>query len=243
MYVMHNPIFWHDPTGLLAEPNNVILRYIIEKNGGSVVNTLYNRDGSIRSMTVNMGGVTRGYAVGQSLSIVGGQAVIDHRTLMNHFGLTQTQATHQSGDLFTTSTDAALAFYLTYFDNSRDHWYERGAFIYRVWTGPLARGNTNVGTGFTFGRVFEGTHDHVIGGMVRNWFSNPGGLNSDISMASKIGMIHTHPSCDCHNFNANNNFSGPDLRFGDISGLIMYLATPERGLLRREPRRDTIQLW
>ena len=234
MFVMHNPVRFIDPTGLFAEDPTqyVMLRYIIEKNGGSVF--FLGGDAMI-----NMPGFDFVWTTG---NIVNGRMLVARHFLMETFMLSESQASHLPGDVFSTMNDAAMAFYLMHFSTSRDHWNERGAFIYRVWLGRIGRGSESVPTGFTFGTVFEGTHDHVIGGMVRNMFSNIGSLNSDISVASRVAMIHSHPDCSCHSPNVNNNFSSPDLRFGDISGFTMYLATPGRGLLRRDPRGETIEI-
>jgi len=232
---------WVDPTGLFAEPNEVILSFIIEKNGGVVVNTVFDNEGSLFSMTVSIGDITRGYNVGGSLRVVGGHAVIDHQLLMNHFGLTQAQATHQPGDLFPTSTDAALALFLMY--NPGD-WYEWGAWIHRV-TGITGTRNSpgQIFSGYTFGRPFQGAHDNVIWGMIRGSFGrshvNRGAFPSPVTMVTTTtaALFHTHPRCNCHD---SFRMSEPDIWFSNFSSTTMYVATPESGLLRHRPRGQAI---
>ena len=115
---------------------------------------------------------------------------------MNEFGLTVSQATHQEGDRFYSSADAALAFALMYHDKAAEERQEYGASIDAHWS--------RTGDTFSFENVRNST--------ITNWKSSPDELTEDerniidIGYTKySIGSIHTH-----WNPLGNLNFSGPD---------------------------------
>ena len=118
-YCGDNPVMFVDPWGL----KDVMLRYIVKKNGGSVS---YNP--KTNYATISMDGYKDLEVAGQ---IVNGRMLVDHEFLMNNFNLSEFKALHNAGDRFDTIDDTALAFGLMYYDKSMLEHQEYGASIDR----------------------------------------------------------------------------------------------------------------
>jgi len=250
MYVMHNPVRWVDPSGRAADdpplvkspggggtrfwpsgqastinPPKVILRYIIEKNNGTLI-----WNSSTQTATVYIPG-HRAIEIGGTM--MNNRLVVYSSILMDSFGLTREQALHMPGDIFSSMDSAALALYLMY--NSDDQ-YEWGAWIYSVtvFDGNMSMPHPNASghLGYTFGWWFEGSHDTVWPEMFTQG-SEPFAINySGLGTAlpnSRVALFHTHPLCRCHN---PVGMSVWDKRLSNWTGWVVYAATPESGLLR-----------
>jgi len=140
----------------------------------------------------------------------------------------------QAGDLFSNTTDVARALYLMYDPND---WLEWGAWIYII-SAVTSGTPIETFTAATFGYPFLGAHDNVIAGMILNSSVNvpvdvdafPSPVTEVVTV--RVAMFHTHPNCNCHD---GNHFSNPDIAFSNIANITMYVATPDRGLLRHSP--------
>jgi len=201
MFVMHNPVRFRDPWGLSAEDIWVMIDYIAQKNHGF---TSHWSCGSY--VSVWMGVTSRGRATSHRYAMVDlrvsdqGHVLIGHTTLMNDFGLTFAQATHQPWDRFSSMDSAAVAFSLmwtgmaTALNNTFPN-LEIGAMIYRVNTGNIFRPTTH----YTFGIPWAGgvLTDGVLGanvvfGLVYNMLPFTSGRGRPLR-SSQVALAHTHP--------------------------------------------------
>jgi len=105
---------------------------------------------------------------------------------MSAFGLTETQATHQPWDMFSSAESAAIAFSLMHTRHATNINREIGAMIYAVNTGIINRGRH-----YTFGIPWIGMEYNVIAGFIqRNLIGDVGmPLRSNI-----VALAHTHPA-------------------------------------------------
>ena len=141
--------------GATTVTNEVMLRSIIEKNGGIVISN-YNRwgpfgifRGSLQSVTATVGENIRTYNL-SDFKIVQGNVIIPAQRLVDDFGLNATQATHQAGDIFSSRTDAVMAFGLMFSQRSIHEMQEFGAaieivpggFVFNHVAWSLQEGNT-----------------------------------------------------------------------------------------------------
>ena len=181
-YCYNNPGNAIDPSGL----DYVMLSYIIEKNKGTVqtnsdgtiiakvpgfkeVSFKDNGNGSVNIVVDGQESVTAG-------RVINNQLVVDSQLLMGSFGLTESQATHQSEDSFKSLDDAVVAYGLTYYSASKssDAWpngCEYSAYLY----------NNGDGT-FSFGNVLEPTS------------VNTSPFPEIDTSKTLVGWIHTHPN-------------------------------------------------
>ena len=142
-----------DPTGLEA----VMLRYIIEKNGGSVTydedtgSTVINMPGydPMTLSAINDGQVTVSVQGYESFTIdaasINGKLVVNSQFLMDNFALGEMQATHLTTDPFWSADDAAMAFGLKYNPISVKEGVEYGCNIYDYGDGTFSYGDVTKG--------------------------------------------------------------------------------------------------
>ena len=125
-YCSNSPVIMVDPWGL----EGVLIREIMEKNGGEVTQVKTNILGGVTSVTVKMGDTEKTYKVGTDITIINKKSVIDNSVLMRDFDLSEKASTHQAGDYdFSREEDAALAFGLKYNNKSKSGGEEYGASI------------------------------------------------------------------------------------------------------------------
>jgi len=211
MFCGHNPIKYHDPTGLYQ----VMLRYVSRSDKGDF--SFDRGHGGQVSVTVN--GVTRS----TSYQMIGGQMTVDSNWLTNSFSsLSQSQVTHQAGDLFHSPETAALAFSLMFntpsrsfrrcdeFPNGREYM----ANIYRTNHFMFPRGRAM----YTFGVVVAGDAESVPVPPINR------------ELGTLVAQVHTHGAYTygCPGYNM---FSFDDT---DRSSVDQFVATPSGHLLRKD---------
>ena len=186
---------WIDPTGLYA----VIARYIARRNDGTMFVEGQQNVGEhfweATHIAITIGDTTQRFSIQDgTVTSQDGHWIIDSSHLMEAFGLTQTQATHQPWDAFGSMDTAAIAFSLMHTQRSTDMGREIGSIIYAV---SDLRGNHSH---YTFGRTWVGGERDVIAGLTyRILFPERSRLTH-----SMVALAHTHPPGD-------NRFSGPDM--------------------------------
>ena len=119
-----------DPLGL----KDVMVRSIAEKNGGTATSK-QNILGVTKSVTVQIGDITKTYSVGDNknqVRIVEGRAVIDSSVIKKDFALSYDESRHLEGDLFNSEGEAAMAFGLMYHETSLNEEQEYGAGLYQT---------------------------------------------------------------------------------------------------------------
>jgi len=176
----------------------VMLRYIIEKNGGTVT---WCDD--LRAALVNMPGFREFVIYGE---LRHERLVVDPVVLSTLFGLSHEQATHQAWDAFSSMDSAAIAFALMHTDHADYIYKEIGAAIYAVRTGPLRNPRIH----YTFGTPWIGQEYNVVAGVVGRAiggiFVRGGGWEPGRpDRADWVALAHTHPA-------GNNWFSSQDRR-------------------------------
>jgi len=183
MFVMHNPVMWSDHWGLFASNDNgryVLLEYIMEKYN------LANPDSNFSFYTtrswwngfqlhLTIGSTTRSFSIytgGSNVTslalMISDMIVFDSSVLINTFGLSSEMAIHQVGDIFSSTSNAALAWALTHWKASNNAGVEFASNIYRY-----------------NGRYFFGTH---ISGTARSV-----GIPELTSGNTRAALVHTHP--------------------------------------------------
>jgi hypothetical protein len=151
-----------------TEGRYVLLRYIVEKNNGTMSTTPRR---SPTKFDVTIGNTTMTY---RNLSFIEGHPVICNRILMADFGLTKNQSTHREGDKFQSEWDAAKAFGLAYNPESIIDNREIGANIY------------SSSDSFTFRQIRWGTANSVS----IAW--------RNILYGTRIATVHTHGAYDAN---------------------------------------------
>ena len=201
-----------------------MLRYIVEKNGGIVIWNEGNK-----SASVYLNGKLAVFSA-DNYDIVNGRMLVENGILMNIFGLTLDQASHNAFDEFYSSDDTALSFGLRYQREaqSKETTYngnpilgvEAGAFIHESPTGK-----------YYYATPFWGGHNNVVLGLFENTHAGQQYIRNE-----QVGIVHIHPACppSCH---LNNQFSDQDIWYSDKLNLIMYVITPEAGMLIHIPSR------
>ena len=214
-YVGNNPTRFIDPLGL----EKVLLREIIEKNGGTVTTTqrtIFGIDCGLKSVTVTIGDNEKTYT-GSDYKIVNGKAVIDNEVLMADFGLTRNQSIHLAGDKFETRDLVAFAFGLMYHQKSKDEEQEYGAAIDR-----------DANDKYSFTNVMNSSMFAVDPNNMTEKERNRVGIKYT---ANSVGDIHTHWRPD-----GNLNFSNPEDYSGNSQGIkFMYLVN-RKGEVYYSPR-------
>ena len=104
-----------------------MLRYIIEKNGGTVE---WNEDTGVATATI--GDKTVEY----NERVVNGRMIVDSDQLVSDFGLSSNQSIHLTNDEFYSELDTVVAFGYMYYPKSQSstEWpngCEYGTFIYQ----------------------------------------------------------------------------------------------------------------
>ncbi|WP_068773572.1 DUF4329 domain-containing protein [Paenibacillus sp. FJAT-26967] len=184
-----------------------MLRYIVEKNGGSVK---YSEKSFLgfgsweQKISATINGATKEYSIGKNdfaLYITNGVSVIDSDVLEDDFGLSQTQATHQVGDSFKSVDHAAMAWGFKYNSLSINDNLEYASAVYAD------------GGNFKFTNPLIGDNDSV------SVPTPPNGKNL-------AAIIHSHGAYDAR-YN-NENFSGKtgDKGIADTLKSLLYLTTP-----------------
>ena len=146
IYVTNNPVMWIDLTGLYRD---VMIRYAVERQGGVVIFHSDTRDVTVvMPMFTTYGIVVDRRVTYSGLDNVNGRLIINSDRLAADFYRTAESFWHQTGDIFHSAEDAALAFGLSYISRSNHaepRRIEYGAAIYRNQDGT-----------YTFGQVWRG---------------------------------------------------------------------------------------
>ena len=180
-----------DPSGHFQ----VMLRYIAQKNGGTV---LYNSDTGIA--TVKIGDTTKEYKG----EIINGRMIVDSDQFASDFGITDSsKVQHQAGDLFDSADDTAVAWGLTYNDDSIRDNVEYASSIYI----EKKDGTTH----YAFTKPNKGDNDGVrVPGAP--WFK------------TRVATIHAHAAYDSKY--DNDSFSDADKNNAKSRGVPNYVVTP-----------------
>ena len=182
MFCMHNPVMFIDPLGLFA----VMAYYIAKKNDGTFTST--TSQGNITGVTIQIGDITRTFS-SSDITYSMGHILMEHSLLMQEFGLTRLQATHQPWDRFGSMDSAAIAFSLMHTARSTAMHREIGAIIYSVRTGF----GGNARTHYTFGNPWVGGEYDVAWGLVGRVLSSvAGGEVGRPLRSSMAALAHTH---------------------------------------------------
>ena len=217
---------WGDP--------EVLLSYIVERHGGTISQpipyytlivsnippnrlhpdllpnygegTVINRYRRDYKITININGKQSTISTSDNtLRMVNGQWVVNHRHLMEHHDLSEEESTHQTGDFFNTLENATLAWALAYHPRSgRTEIFPRGS----EWGTWIYREREYYEYEKECGDVIEKYRDrYKFGGRPR--FVAPNHLanrrsETSVSMgmptlegfenAERVSFIHTHPT-------------------------------------------------
>ena len=214
MYCGNDPVNYWDPLGLV----DVIVTYIAEKNNGSVVyseKNFFGIGGWDKKIAITIGETTKEYSIGKEdskVKIVNGKSVMDSQILIDDFGLSETQATHQSGDEFDTDEHAAIAWGFSYNGISISNNTEYASAIYidngkYKYTDPLGGNNDSVSVP-----------------------SAPSGKKLS-------SVIHAHGAYDARY--DNENFSGKrgDEGVADYLEVPIYVTTPGGKIKKYDPNK------
>ena len=187
-----------------GNPNNVLLRYIAEKNGGTI-NVVEEDIGifGIQIMRVAYVEVTIGdISIKYKGRIVNGKMIIDSRQFGRDFNITDNALlTHQyNSDRFNTPGDAALAWALTYYPKSNQ-------------TGNPREYGSNILTD-SGGYYFD---DPAIGQVNRVIIPAPA------AGETRAAFIHSHPFDINYKYN---EFSSQDLQTMRNANIPSYLVSP-----------------
>jgi len=189
----------------------VMLQYILEKNGGTMRNHFPYVFDFLNWFNSEGGESERGHFPadldftnwhrqnGDVVITIDGRSVviasdlitdnngiltIDPSVLMNAFGLTQEQATHRPWNQFTNTTSASIAWALMYTDYATMRNREWGSSLY--W-----RYNNEGNRYYTFGDPWEGMYDNVIAGFVQRITTRH--FFYDLTGYRMAGLVHSHP--------------------------------------------------
>ena len=115
---------YDDGTFLRIDPEDthVMLKYSVEKNGGSV--TFKPDTGTVEA---TIGDISANYHG----EIINGRMIVPAKQLAHDFGMDEDDFIHKSGDSFNSADDAALAWALTYVNIVFKEDREYGACIYK----------------------------------------------------------------------------------------------------------------
>jgi hypothetical protein len=187
-----------------------MLKYIAEKNGGSIkVNySWYTAWQRVSSVDVTIGNKK----VSFSGKIVNGRMLVDSDKFGEYFGITdQELLTHQAGDKFESEDDAVMAFGLMYHQRSKDERQEYGAVVDKDSNGKFSFENVTNSTASAAANGMSIDPDSDDHDRLRNTV-NP------IYNSTSVASIHTHWRSD-----GNLNFSNPG-DYGEPRGVNhMYL--------------------
>ena len=131
IYGNNNPVIFFDPEGLDAKDEKVLLRYIIEKNGGRCE---YNENTGEVEIYCN------GHyeILGSNTEQIVGRTVVTVGWIMDTFGLNKYQASHQSHERFNTELEAVIAAGFKIQRLSLENDWEYGCSVYQTKNGYYA---------------------------------------------------------------------------------------------------------
>ena len=231
VFTMNNPVRWIDPTGLFAQEYlpmpvkpyirwslrnspNVLLDYVMTKYNAANPNSNFSFTTSNHwfwgeRLHLTIGGTTGIFAIDAGGGFnptafrVSGMMAFSSYILMSYFGLSSEMAIHQPGDVFSSTSTAALAWSMTYWGASNAAGVEFGSNIY-----------SHSGGGYFFGTPISGTatgvdippltaghtraafvHSHPRQGFFMNiWYNMPPGQLNHIShLDRQTSLIHGVP--------------------------------------------------
>ena len=199
MYCMHNPVAWIDPSGMVS----VLLSYIAEREGFTYEVVRHGFLGALRSVDITYNGQTFRHRH----TTVGDHLVISSQWLVDNLGFSAERATHQPGDIFSSTDNAALAWGLTYYPHSNR------AGRQRELSSNILLADCG---GFYFDAPLEGLYDRVA---VRPLSEGQ----------TRMAIVHSHPRLLClvRDFSYA-RFSPGDMRIMREHGVPLYLVAPHR---------------
>ena len=213
-YCSNDPVNRIDPSGLV----DVLLSYIVDKNGGSLDSTFMWVTNAWVTVTIN--GITKDYqylsndSKNNPVSRINGLYVIDNEVLVRDFGIDAAMSLHQVGDSFKTLDDAALAWGLTYNSMSISMNLELVSAIYGKdksykYTDPLS----NIGT------------------------SDSASIPSAPKGETLRAFIHAHAAYDKRYDNENFSGANGDKGVADYYKVPIYVCTPAGYLKKYDPSK------
>ena len=159
-YANNNPVLFVDPTGL----EGVMVYYAVRRNGGTV-----EYDAERNQAVVNWYGKVVRYDLTNE-NVMNGRLVLDSSVLVSDFNLsTDEYIVHKSGQGFETEEDAALAWALTYSQQSMNEGKEYTSAIYKD------------GDTYYFTEAEKGERDRVTKPIAP-------------PRMTEVAIIHTHPN-------------------------------------------------
>ena len=220
VYCENNPVTMTDPFGLGPD---VMIRYIIEKNKGSVafdsstgVTTIKMRGyKDVKLSAISDGQITVSVEGQADFKIkannINGRTVVDSQILIDNFALSISDAMHQAGDEFKSVDDAAIAWGLSYNKASIDDNKEYISVIYESW----------------------GDYEYTA-------FKKGDGASASVPstpFTKKLhAVIHSHAAYDARY--DNENFSSADKAVAKEKGVPIYVVTPAGYLKSYEPNEE-----
>ena len=220
VYCSGDPVNNFDPLGLSDDDiiEEVLLRPIIEKNGGTVT-----YDANTGTITASIPGYAPIPVQGR---IINGRTIVTSKFLMDNFALSKEAATHQPGDTYETMEDLVLAFGLKYLQRSIAERQEYGALIKKS------------GNRYYYDRVLTSENTY---GIKREELSNA--QRNSIRYNENewsYGKVHIHWNQKIlHPEMGGENFSPGDLK-SKFPNEILYLIGPF-GLVRKAVQYNTQQ--
>ena len=197
-----------DSLGLAKESKKAMVSYIANKNGGTAEAAYDKSTGKVISVTVSINGIKETYNVSEDIEIINGRCVIDSQILRNDFDLSKKDATHQVGDSFNSIDDAAIAWWLSYNEESIAKNKEYRSVIYRD------NGK------FKYTKPNKGNKDTVR-------------VNSKTKGKTIVAWIHSHAVYDANY--SSEEFSFKDLENAENLNLPSYITTPKGYLIKYDP--------
>ena len=164
-YCYNNPIKFVDPTG--HKP--VMLSYVAAENKGDFRYHTFSFALTDR-VNFHLSVVKKDHRIAvYGYHNVGGHAIVNSDWLVRDFNVDRAQVEHQAGDVFGTIDNAALAWALTYYSQSRNEGIEYGSSIFQ----------NNGGYSFSIGGAGEAA-------LATNITAPPNNI-------LRVAEIHSHP--------------------------------------------------
>jgi len=240
-YCRNDPVNFIDPSGLSEVDIDVLVEYIVERQGGSLTYSVSSqrlpwwtmlitpswgvpRYIDTTEVTITMNGITNTYIVGDSIRNVrfnesgNNQWIMSSSRLMEDFDLDIECAHHGQYDPFNSKETALLAW----------------ALLFHPFSGPtenFPRGSEHASLIY---RDDYGMYMFGFPSSRRSAFSvrlpSP-----NRNLPYPIGANHTHPHDPLDFLGAGNRFSRGDGRVAVDEGFPVYLTAPNGSLLRLDP--------
>ena len=124
IYCQNDPVNRVDPTGMI----DVIAKYAVERNGGSVEWVPFEGGGYI---LINLNGIVVSFLVSVDDDIVNDRVIMDSEILAKAFRMSEESFLHYAGESFEREIDAVMAFGFMFNPISIQEGREYGALIYK----------------------------------------------------------------------------------------------------------------